>query len=128
MAFKWKCVNKTETTNKSKEIEQYDWFIERIQTCMAFWLAKWMLGWKNFMPENFLEINRYFALTSYCNMIGQSNKAFSIEGFLWPKNEESMFWSFHPLADETNNKHLVKPFFKVIQGHVLSISKQQAKV
>ena len=31
-----------------------------------------------FMPENFLEINRYFALTSSCNTIGQSNNAFSI--------------------------------------------------
>ena len=30
--------------NKQKEIEQYDWFIEWIQTCMAFWLAKRMLG------------------------------------------------------------------------------------
>ena len=32
------------------------------------------------MPENFLEINRYFALTSYCNTIGQSSKAISILG------------------------------------------------
>ena len=30
------------------------------------------------MPDNFLEINRYFALTSYCNTIGQSNNALSI--------------------------------------------------
>ena len=37
------------------------------------------------------------------------------EGFLWRENEESMFWSFHPLADETNNEHLPKPFFKVIR-------------
>ena len=28
-------------------------------------------GEKNFMPQNFVEINRYFALTSYGNMIGQ---------------------------------------------------------
>ena len=33
------------------------------------------------MPENFLEINGYFALTSYCKTIGQSNSAFSILGF-----------------------------------------------
>ena len=33
------------------------------------------------MPENFLEINWYFALTSYCNTTGQSNKAYSILGF-----------------------------------------------
>ena len=26
-----------------------------------------------------------------------------------------MFCSFHPLADKTNNKHLRKPFFKVIR-------------
>ena len=26
-----------------------------------------------------------------------------------------MFWSFHPLADKTNNEHLPKPFFKVIR-------------
>ena len=26
-----------------------------------------------------------------------------------------MFWSFHPLAYKTNNKHLPKPFFKVIR-------------
>ena len=35
------------------------------------------------------------------------------EGFLWRENEESIFWSSHPLADKTNNEHLRKPFFKV---------------
>ena len=58
---------------KRAEIERFDWFIERIQTRVAFE--------KNFMPENFLEINQYFALTSYCNTIGQSNNDFSILGF-----------------------------------------------
>ena len=33
------------------------------------------------MSVNFLEINRYFTLTSYCNTIGQSNNAFSILEF-----------------------------------------------
>ena len=33
------------------------------------------------MPENFLEINRYFAFTSYGNTIGQSNNAFSVLEF-----------------------------------------------
>ena len=47
----------------------------------GLWLVKRALRWKNVMPENFLEINRYFALTSYCNTIGQSNNAFSILGF-----------------------------------------------
>ena len=93
--------------NKGTEIERFDWFIERMQTRVAFgWLNKRTLGWKTFIPENFLEINRYFALTSYCNTIGQSNYAFSILGFLWRENEEAMFWSFHPLADKTNNEHL----------------------
>ena len=69
-----------------------------------------------------LEINRYFSLTSCCNAIGRSNHDFSpYKGFLWRENEEFMFWSFHPLAYETNNEHLRKPLF---QGHtkiVLSI-------
>ena len=46
----------------------------------GLWLVKQTLGWKN-LPENFLEINRYFTLTSYCNTIGQSNNAFSLFGF-----------------------------------------------
>ena len=33
------------------------------------------------MPEKFLENNRYFALTLYCNTIGQSNNTFSILEF-----------------------------------------------
>ena len=44
----------------------------------GFWLVKRKLGWKNLMPKNFLEIKQYFAFTSYCNTIGQSNNAFSI--------------------------------------------------
>ena len=47
----------------------------------GFWLVQRTFGWKNVMPENFVEINRYFTLTSYCNTIGQSNNAFSILGF-----------------------------------------------
>ena len=57
--------------NERTEIERFDWFIERIQTRVAFGKKK-----KNFMP-----INRNFALMSYCNLIGQSNSAFSILGF-----------------------------------------------
>ena len=41
------------------------------------------------MPENFLEINRYFALTSYCNTIAQWNNAFPYHIHdIWRKNEE----------------------------------------
>ena len=42
----------------------------------GFWLVKRTVRWKNFKLENFLEIYRYFALTSYCNTTGQSNKCF----------------------------------------------------
>ena len=58
------------------------WLVYRTdKNARGFWLVQQTLGWKNFMPENFLEINRYFALTSYCNTIGQSNTAFSVLGF-----------------------------------------------
>ena len=68
--------------NKRTEIELFDWFIERTQTRVAFgWISEHSGEKKNFMLENFLEINRYFALTSYWNTIGQSNNAFSILGF-----------------------------------------------
>ena len=68
-----------EQHNKWTEIERFDWFIEWIQTRVAFgWLNERSGEKKKFMPENFLEINWYFALTSYCNTIGQSNNAFSI--------------------------------------------------
>ena len=59
------------------------WLVYRTDiNARGFWLLKQNLGWKNFVPENFLEINRYFALTSYCNTIGQSRNGFSIVGFL----------------------------------------------
>ena len=95
-------------TNGNKAI----WLVCRTDTnARGFRLVKRTLGWKNFMHANFLEINRYFALTSYSNTIGQSNNTlelhirvfFSFSFFLF--FEESMFWSFHPLADKTNNQH-----------------------
>ena len=65
-----------------KKIGLAIWLVYRTDTnARGFWLVKRTLGWKNFMPENFLEINRYFALTSHCNTIGQSNNAVSILGF-----------------------------------------------
>ena len=63
------------------------------------------------MPENFLEINRYFALALYCNTIGQSNNAFSILGFSLAGKRRVHVLIF----DKTNNEHLPKPFFKVIR-------------
>ena len=63
--------------NKRTEIQRFDWFIERIQTHLAFgWLSE-RSDEKTSSLKNFLEI----ALTSYCNTIGQANNAFSILGF-----------------------------------------------
>ena len=86
----------------------------------GFWLVKRTLGWKDFTPKNFLEINRHFDLTSYSNTICRSNNVFPILGFSLAANEKAMFWSFHPLADKTNNKPLPKPFFKVIRKSLYS--------
>ena len=88
--------------NKRTEIERFDWCIERIQTHLAFgWLSD-CSGKQTSCLKNFLEI----ALTSYCKTIGQSNNAFSIK--------ESMFFSFHPLADENKERTLTETIF---QGH-----------
>ena len=104
--------------NKRTEIERFDWFIERIQTHLAFgWLSE-RSAEKTSCPKNFLEI----ALTSYYNTIGQSNNAFSILGFFWRENEESMCFSFQPLADKTNNEHLPKPCFKDIRKSLYRFS------
>ena len=103
--------------NKLTEIERFDWYRRDTNAC-GFWLVKWTLGGKNFMPENFLEINRYFGLTSYWNTMGQSNNAFSILGFSLAGKRRGhvlIFSSLHPLADKTNNEHLPKAFFKVIR-------------
>ena len=77
--------------NKRTEIERFDWFIERIQTRVAFgWLSE-RSSEKTSCPKNFLELNQCFALTSYCNTIGQSNNAFSILGFFGRKTKGPCF-------------------------------------
>ena len=81
---------KQNRNNKQTERERFDWFIERIQTSVAFDWSSERSGEKNFMPENFLEFNRYFALTPYCNTIAQSNNAFFILVYFWRENEEFM--------------------------------------
>ena len=57
------------------------------------------------MPENFLEINRYFALTSYCNTIGQSNNAFSILGFSLAGKRRVHVLIFHWLRKQITNTY-----------------------
>ena len=54
---------RTNRNNKRTEIDRFDWFVERIQTRVAFgWLSE-RSGIKTSCPKNFLEINRYLALT-----------------------------------------------------------------
>ena len=109
------------TRTKQKQLtkgKRAIWLVYRTDTnASGFWLVKQTLGWKTFMPENFPEINRYFALTSYCDTTGQSNNAFYILRFSLAEKEEAMFWSFHiySLADKTNNKILTETIFR--QGH-----------
>ena len=113
MTLKWKRANKTETTNEWKQ--RFDWFIERIQTRVAFgWLSEHS-GKKTSCPKNFLEINRCLALTLYCNTIGQSNNAFSIRVLFGGKTKRQCFDLFIHKTKKTNNEHLPKPFFKVIR-------------
>ena len=71
-------------------MKRFDWFIERIQTCVAFgWLSE-RSAEKTSCPKNFLEINRYFAVTSYCNTIGQSNNAWVFFGVLFGGKTKSL--------------------------------------
>ena len=65
------------------------------------------------MPEKFLELNRYFALKSYCNTIVQSNNASSILGFSLAENLRVQVLTFQPLTDITNNEHLPSPFLHI---------------
>ena len=64
------------------------------------------------MCENFLESNRYFALSRTTTRLANRTMPSLHYGFLWRKIEDAMFCSFHLLADKTNNEHLPKPFFE----------------
>ena len=58
------------------------------------------------MPKNFLEINRYFALTSYSNTIGQSNNAVSFLGFsLAGKRRDHVDLFIHWLIKQITNTY-----------------------
>ena len=76
-----------------------------VTNARGFWLVKRTLGW---MPKKFLEINRYFTLTSYmyCNTIGQSNNAFSILRFFGGKTKRPCLDLFiHWQIKQTTNTH-----------------------
>ena len=92
------------------------WLVYRTDTkARGFWLVKRTLGWKKLHAENFLEIKRYFGLTSYCNTIGQSSNAFSALGFSLAGKRRVQDLIFSALADKTKSEHLPKPIFKVIR-------------
>ena len=59
------------------------------------------------MPEKFLEIMRYFALTSYCNAIGQSHSAFPLLGFslAGKRRERNLFthWLTKQITNTSRN-------------------------
>ena len=81
--FIWPCnenggTKQKQQTNGNRAI----WLVYPTDTnTHGFWLVKQTLGWKKIMQENFLETNWYFALTSHCNTIGQSNITVSTLGF-----------------------------------------------
>ena len=88
------------------------WLVYRTDTnARVFWLVKQTLVWKTFIPNNFPEINRYFALTSHCNTIGRSNDTFSALGFSLAGKRRVHVLIF----DKTNNEHLPKQFFEVME-------------
>ena len=72
------------------------------------------------MPENFLEINRYFALTSYCNTIGQSNNAFSILGFSLAGNRRGHALIFSFKVRKKGNKKRATCFATLLQNELKS--------
>ena len=119
MTLKWKRANKTETTNEGNRAI---WLVYRTDTdADGFWLVKRTFGWKNFMPENFLEINRYFALTSYCNTIVQSNNAFSMLGFSLAGKRRVHVLIFSSIGSWNRWRTLTEPFFKVIRKSLYCI-------
>ena len=96
--------------NKRTEIERFDWFIERIQTRVAFgWLSE-RSGEKNFMPKNFLGFNRWLWLHTATRLTNRTMPS-PYYSFLWRENKEAKFGSFHPLADKTNNERFLKLYF-----------------
>ena len=113
----------TQQTNGNRAI----WLVYRTDTnARGYCLVKRTLGWKNFMPENFLEINRYFALTWYCNTIGQSNNAFSILGFSLAGKRIGHVLIVSSIGWQTNNEHFPNHFSRSYEN--LSIHSLSAGV
>ena len=84
--FVWPWNGNVQTKQKQQTIRiRVIWLVYQTDTNKhGFWLVKQTLGWKNFMPENFVEINSSilrFDVILHLFTIGQLNNAFSIEGF-----------------------------------------------
>ena len=107
--------SKRNRNNKRTEIERFDWFIERIQTRVAFKANARVKKLHACKLSRNQSIIRFDVILQHDWPIDNRTMPSSFKGFLWRENEESMFRSFHPLADKTNNVHLPKPFFKVIR-------------
>ena len=97
--------------NKRPQIEPFDWFIERIQTRVAFgWLSE-RSGEKTSRPRTRNQsILRPDVIMQHDWPIEQC--LLHIRVFFGGKTKRPCFV---PLADKTNNEHLPKPFFKVIR-------------
>ena len=99
------------------EIERFDWFIERIQTHVAFgWISE-RSSEKNVMPE---ELSRNQSILPFDVMLQHD---WSIEQCLL---HSSVFFGgktkrpccdlfIHWLIKQNNKEHLLKPGFKVIR-------------
>ena len=105
---------KQNKNNKRTDIERFASFIERIQTHVAF-------GWlrKNFMPENFLddEIMLCFDVILQHDWPIEQSLLRSVNGFLWWKNEESLFWTFIKQITNIYRNH----FSRSYENHYISL-------
>ena len=106
--FVWLWSENARTKQKQQTSENRAiWFVCRTDTnARGFgWLSK-RLAEKTSCPKNFLEINRYFALTSYRNTIGQSDNAFFILRFSLAGKRGVYVWSFiHWVIKQITNSY-----------------------
>ena len=107
MTLNWKRANKTWTATDGNRVI---WLVYRTNTnAHVFWLVERTPGWKNFMPDNFLEINGYLALTSYCKTKGPIEQCpFYISVFFGRKTKSPCFDLFiHWLIKQITNTYRI---------------------
>ena len=98
--------------NKRTEIERFDWFIERIQTRVAFgWLSE-RSGEKTSCPRTFSKSIDNSLWRYATTRLANRTSLLHLRVLFGRKRKRPCF---HPWADKTNNEHLPKPFFKVIR-------------